>query len=77
MSTSEIVLEYLKVLLSTPPVLAVVAIVFIALFRTQIAGLINSVLLLAAPDRPTIRVAGDQGGVTAGGCTPENSLATC
>ena len=41
MDTPTLVLDYLKVLLSTPPVVGIVAIVFIATFRKQLGGLID------------------------------------
>jgi len=49
MSTPELILEYLKVVLSSPPVVGAVAVVFITLFRTPIAELINRILHLRFP----------------------------
>lgn len=49
MPTWEILLEYLRVFLSSPVVIGVVAIVFIILFRTQIRGLIERVATIRGP----------------------------
>ena len=49
MSTPELVLEYLKVVMSTPPVVGAIALVIIILFRGQVGNLINRIFRVRFP----------------------------
>ncbi len=49
METAKIVLEYVKVILSSQVIIGAVAVTFVSLFRMELAGLINRVLNIKFP----------------------------
>ena len=49
METWQIVLEYLKVLLSWPPIVGITIIVFMILFRDELRELLNSINEVSGP----------------------------
>lgn len=49
MATWQIVLEFLKVLLSWPPVVGITIVFFLILFRDELRGLLNSIYEVSGP----------------------------